>query len=207
VSGSSEAGLTAARSIGARAIKYRSGRRGPPGAGADEPIRVRYSSGHPSPAGRRGCRGRRASRFPEDRRGQITSAAGDRRSRIPRGTELSGGRRPSRAEHLLARPVRNYRRCAHTLWAARTCGQRAGEIFRCGPSHGHSSMAPSMEELEHTFTALHGYRSRPVMTATSAGLRDRAGRPAARIGGGRVERRAARLPRAGPLCRRSWPDC
>jgi len=153
VSGSSEAGLAAARSIGATAIKY-------PKPASEEPLRAdqRLECGI-----RVGIIARREeaeawavarARFPEDRRGQLTRHLATKVSDSVWHKQLSGiGGREEKSPYWLV-PFENYKTMCPYLVGS--YDQVAGELaryFEAGYRTVILDIPPSAEELRHTFAA------------------------------------------------------
>jgi alkanesulfonate monooxygenase len=153
VSGSSEAGLAAARSIGARAIKYPkpASEESP---GADEPIECGIRVGIIARRDDADAWAVARARFPEDRRGQITRQLATKVSDSAWHKQLSeAGDHREQSTYWLV-PFENYKTmCPYLVGSYERVAGELARYFAAGHRTVILDVPPSMEELEHTFTA------------------------------------------------------
>jgi alkanesulfonate monooxygenase len=153
VSGSSDAGIAAARTIGATAIKY-------PKPASEEEVR----SDHALPCGIRvGIIARREqseawrvarARFPEDRKGQLTRQLATKVSDSTWHKQLTDWEGTGESPYWLA-PFQNYKTmCPYLVGSYEQVAGELARFFGAGHRTVILDVPPSAEELQHTFAAL-----------------------------------------------------
>jgi alkanesulfonate monooxygenase len=155
ISGSSAAGLSAARAIGGTAVKYPK----PPaeelpasgdgaGAGMRVGIIAREDEAHAWDVAR--------ARFPEDRKGQVTHALAMKVSDSRWHQQLSrlGARAPSEENPYWLRPFENYKTfCPYLVGSYERVADELSRYLQLGFATFILDIPPSEEELEHTAIA------------------------------------------------------
>lgn len=154
VSGSSEAGITAARVLGATAIKYPK----PPEEEEERP------AGLVNPGIRVGIIARRTDkeawdvaeeRFPEDRKGQLTRQLAEKVSDSVWHKQLSGLEAIDRTGPYWLTPFQNYKAmCPYLVGSYETVGAELGRYFASGYRTVILDIPPSLDDLRHSFTAI-----------------------------------------------------
>jgi alkanesulfonate monooxygenase len=158
VSGSSEAGLAAARTIGATAIKYPkpAQEEAAPARDGDYGIRV----GIIARGGEADAWKVAHARFPEDRKGRLTRQLASKVSDSVWHKELSGRQSSDPAPYWLL-PFQNYKTmCPYLVGSYAQVGEELARYFEAGQRTVILDVPPSAEELEHTFEAFAA--ARPV---------------------------------------------
>ena len=154
VSGSSEAGVAAARMLGATAIKYPkpAGEEAPP----DDLLQVGIRVGIIARENERDAWDDARARFPEDRKGQLTRQLASKVSDSVWHKELSERDQTQEKSPYWLVPFENYQ--AMCPYLVGNYEQVAGELaryFAAGYRTVILDVPTSPEELRHTFTAFH----------------------------------------------------
>jgi alkanesulfonate monooxygenase len=153
VSGSSEAGLAAAKSLGATAIKY------PKPASEEDPasddvirpgIRVGIIAREDEAAAWNIAR----ARFPEDRQGQLTRNLATKVSDSVWHKQLSDREETAETSPYWLVPFNNYKTmCPYLVGSYDQVADELGRYFRAGYQTVILDIPPDREELTHTFAA------------------------------------------------------
>lgn len=152
VSGSSDAGLAAARTIGATAIKYprpASEEEAPSDDALEYGIRVGIIARHDEAEAWEIAR----ARFPEDRKGQLTRQLATKVSDSVWHKQLSERDQREKSPYWLV-PFENYKTmCPYLVGSYDQIAEEMARYFRTGYRRVILDVPPSSEELTHTFAA------------------------------------------------------